>query len=49
MVGAGETFLAGKWLGRFLYLGEPGEPDERNACPFTAFFGTFLSREKGLL
>jgi len=39
--------LAGKGLRRFLYLGEPGEPDERNDCPFTAFLGAFLSSPKG--
>jgi len=29
MVGDGGTFLAGSGRGGFLYLGEPGEPDER--------------------
>ena len=27
------TFLAGSGWGGFLYLGETGEPDERNDCP----------------
>ncbi len=49
MVGDGETFLAGKGLRRFLYLGEPGEPDERNDCPLSGFFGTVRFAQKGLL
>jgi len=30
-----------------LYLGEPGESDERNDCLFTGFLGAFLSSPKG--
>jgi len=41
------NLLGREWLGRFLYLGEPGESDERNDCPFTAFLGAFLSSPKG--
>jgi len=46
MVGDGKTFLTGKGLRRFLYLGEPGESDERNDCPLTGFFDTFLLAPK---
>jgi len=36
MVGDGETFLACEMVGEvFVYLGEPGEPDERNDCPLS--------------
>ena len=37
-----------RW-GRFLYLGEPGEPDERNDCLLNGFFGTFLLHPKDRL
>jgi len=49
MVGDRETFFAGSGRGGFLYLGEPGEPDERIDCPLSGFFGILRVSQKGRL